>query len=57
MSSERTFMTATGLAHVIAAILAVAVGGIALTAPRGSQRHVVAGRTYAGSTLVLTVAL
>lgn len=50
-------MTATGLAHVIAAILAVAVGGIALTAPRGSQRHVVAGRTYAGSTLVLTVAL
>lgn len=49
-------MTATGLAHVAAAVLAVAAGGVALTAPKGLQRHVVAGRTYAVSLLALNVA-
>lgn len=49
-------MTATGLAHVVAAVLALTTGGLALRAPKGLRRHVVAGRTYAGSMLALNFA-
>lgn len=49
-------MTASGLVHVVAAVLALGSGGVALMAPKGLRRHVVAGRTYAASMLVLNVA-
>ncbi len=53
---ERNSMTATGLVHVVAAVVAVAAGAMALAAPKGLRRHVLAGRTYTGSMLVLNIA-